>query len=265
MNKHLTEVRILLSNRSNQSVDLFSAASLAKTLEVTLKGVFLEEEDLICAAELTISKDISRWSAKEKEISSNSVQQAFRYQARHQQRELKKIAEQQKIKYGFDVVRGERNSWIIDEIKRNGLLFVSHQNVIRNSCNNLNYSFLNKSVVTLTTKAPVKVVFSGSKASKRALKIAVQIAQLSNRPLTVLLESKTFENELNLRKELNKYLEKQTKMKVNAEIFDTQNQAKTLSEELFMLIYPVDINDEAEFPRLLKLLHHLNSSLILVR
>ena len=213
----------------------------------------------------SISSDISRWSAKEKEISSDSVQQALRNHARHQQRELKKIAEQQKIKYGFDVVRGERNSWIIDEIKRNSLLFVSHQNLISNSCNNLNYSYLNKCVTTLTNITPVKVVFSGNKASKRALKIAVQIAQLSNRSLTVLIESKTFENELNLREQLNKYLEKQTRMKVNAEIFDTQNQAKTLSEALFMLIYPVDINDEAEFPRLLKLLNHLHSSLILVR
>ncbi len=269
MSKQLTEIRILLNNRSNQSDDLFSAASLAKILEVTLKGVYLEEEDLLCAAELTISSDISRWSAQEKAISSYSVQQTLRAHAKHQKRELKRIAEQEKVEYGFDVVRGERNSWIIDEIKRNKLLFVTHQNINRNSCNNHNYSFLNKSVTTFKTKDPVKVIFNGSNASIRALKIAIQITRFSHRSLTVLLDTDTFENEISLREQLNDHLvkhsDKYKDINVNAELINTKKQTASLSERLYMLIYPVEINEKNQFKQLNILLQSLQSPLILVR
>jgi len=268
MSNQPTVVRILLGNRLNQFDDLSSAARLAKTLKVSLQATYLEEEDLICAAELSISSDISRWSAKEKAISSDSVQQAFHSYAMHQKRDLKRAAEQEKIEFGFDVVRGERDSWIIDEIKRNSLLFVAHQNVNRNICNNFNYSFLNKSVTTFTTKDPVKVIFNGSNASIRALKIAIQVTGLSHRSLTVLLDTDTFENEINLREQLNKnldkYSDKHKKINVNAELMNTQEQAMCLAKHLYMLVYPVEINEENEIQQLNKLLQNLHSPLILV-
>jgi len=262
MSNQLTEVRVLLSNRINQNDDLLSAVTLAKTLKVSLQGTYLEEEDLMRAAELSISSDISRWSAKEKEINTDTVQQAFRSHAKHQKRELKKIAEQEEIEFGFDVVRGERNSWIIDEIKRNSLLFVTNQNVNINICNNLNYSFLSKNVAS---KYPVKVVFSGSITSIRALKIAIQISRLRDRSLTVLLDTDTFENEISLREQLNKYLDKHKEINVNAELINIQEQTKLLSEQLYMLVYPVEINEKNDFKHLNKLLQSLHSTLILVR
>jgi len=266
MNNRATAVRVLLSNRSNQSDDLLSAAALAKILKISLQGVYLEEEDLICAAKLSISSDISRWSAKEKEISGDSVQQTLRTQANHQKRELKRIAEQEKIDFGFDVVRGERISWIIEDIKRNSLLFVAHQNVNRNSCNNLNYSNLSKCVAI---KYPVKMVFNGSKASIKALKIATKISLLSHRSLTVLLDADTFEAEISLREQLNnhlnKVLAKYKNIKVIAELINTQEQSKSLSQKLYMLVYPVEINDNEELRHLHELLLHLHSPLILVR
>ena len=262
MSNQLTEVRMLLSNRINQNDDLLSAVTLAKTLKVSLQGTYLEEEDLMCAAELSISSDISRWSAKEKEISADTVQQAFRSHAKHQKRELKKIAEQEEIEFGFDVVRGERNSWIIEEIKRNNLLFVTHQNVNTNCCNNLNYSFLSENVAC---KDPVKVVFSGSNASKRALDIATKIASLGHRSLTVLLNTDTFENEISLREQLNNHLDKHKNINVNAELMNTQDQAKSLSQQLYMLVYPVEINAKNDFQQLKKLLQNLYSPLVLVR
>ena len=270
MSNQLTEVRMLLSNRINQNDDLLSAVTLAKTLKVSLQGTYLEEEDLMCAAELSISSDISRWSAKEKEISADTVQQAFRSHAKHQKRELKKIAEQEEIEFGFDVVRGERNSWIIEEIKRNSLLFVTHQNVNTNCCNNLNYSFLSENVAS---KDPVKVVFSGSNASKRALDIATKIASLGHRSLTVLLDTDRFVNEISLREQLNnhlykhldKHLDKHKNINVNAELMNTQDQAKSLSQQLYMLVYPVEINEKNDFQQLKKLLQNLYSPLVLVR
>ena len=259
MNNELTEVRVLLSNRSNQSDDLLSAATLAKILKATLQGVFLEEEDLICAAELSISSEISRWSAKEKEISSDSIQQTLRTHALHQKRQLKRIAEQEKIEYRFDVVRGERYAWILDEIKNHKVLFVSQQNIPRSKINHLNYSFLRQNTAV---KNPVTIVFTGSDASVKALEIAIQIALLEHRPITILLNADTFENEIILREQLNSYLSKHKNLKVNAELIKPHDQAKSLTQEFYMLVYPLE-NDDVKL--LSQLLHNLQNPLILVR
>ena len=258
MNNERTEVRVLLSNRSNQSDDLFSAVSLAKALKATLKGIFLEEEDLICAAELCISSDISRWSAKEKEISSDSVQRTLRTHAMHQKRQIKRMAEQEKIEYGFDVVRGERYAWILEEIKNHKILFVSQQNIPRSKINHLNYSFLNKNTAE---KDPVTIVFTGSDASIKALEVATQIALLKHRPITVLLNADTFENEIILREQLNSYFVKHKNLTVNAELIKPKDQAKSLTQEFYMLVYPLE-NDDVKL--LNQLLHNLQSPLILV-
>lgn len=259
MSNQLTEVRILLSNRSNHSDDLLSAASLAKTLEVRLKGFYLEEEDLIHAAELSISSHISAWSAKEKVITVDSVKKTFRTHANHQKQELKRIAEREEIEFEFDVVRGERNSWIFDDIKKNSLLFVTHQNVNKNCCNNFIYSFLNKNKAI---KDPVKVVFSSSKASMRALNIATKIALHSNKPLTVLMDTDTFEDEIVLREQINNNLDTHRKINVSAELIKNQNKVKALTKDLYMLVYPLDAN---ETTLLQKLLQGLRRPLILVK
>ena len=268
MNNELTVVKVLLSNRSNQSDDLLSAATLAKTLKATLEGIFLEEEDLICAAGLCISSDISRWSAKESEISSDSVQRTLRTNAMHQKRQLKRIAEQEKIEFGFDVVRGDRYAWIFEAIKSPKILFVTHQNVSSESFYHLNRSLFNKSVASHTSKDPVKVVFNGSNASIKALKIAIEVALLKHRSLTVLLDADTFDSEIKLREELNSYLSKHLEnhksINVNAERINTQDQAKSLSQEVHMLIYPIDTHANDEYQLLHKLLRNLQSPLILV-
>lgn len=263
MSNKLTEVKILLNDRLNQSDDLASAASLAKTLNLKLKGVFIEEENLIHAAELSISSEISRWSAKEKEMNSDSVKQLFRIHANRQQKDFQRIAEQENVEYEFDVVRGERNSWVVDDVKRKTLLFVTRQNVIRNNCNNLAYSFLNKSKATINAaQYPVKVVFNSSSTSMLALEVAIKIAQDNHRTLTVLIDTDTFEDEFIFREKINSYLETQRKIEVCAELINTQNKEKQLTQDLFTLIYPVD-SSKTQF--LQKLLQALDRPLVLLR
>ena len=65
-NKHRPGVQILLDNQRNQYESLLSAASLARQLKVELQGLFIEEENQIRAADLSFSREISLWSAKER-------------------------------------------------------------------------------------------------------------------------------------------------------------------------------------------------------
>ncbi|KAG1658084.1 Ribonuclease [Nymphon striatum] len=120
-NKSNRGIQVLLENQRNQLELLLTAAALARSSEVKLRGLFIEEENLIRAANLPMSREVSRWSAKERHITGDSVHRILNAHASRQQKELE------------------------------------------------------------------KAIFDGSDASKKALKIAVEIAEKNDKPLRVLL------------------------------------------------------------------------------
>jgi len=262
MRNEPNEMSVLLGNRMNLSDDLLSVVSLAKRLNVTLKGVFLEDENLLRASDLSISSDISFWSAKEKTIDRDSLQQSLRNHAAYLKQELRKIAKKEDIKFGFDVVRGQQKSWINEEIKINRILFVAHQKRYRNNHYDLNYRYLNRNVLS---KEPIKVVFTDSKASMKALEIAIQIGLESGRSVEVLLDAETFENEFKQRECINVYLERYRNSNVNIELTRLKEHENALYQNLYMLVYPIELKTAEGLKQLPTMLKLLNSPLMLVR
>lgn len=173
------EVQVLLDGQKNQYALLLSAASLARALNVRLQGFFIEEESLVRAADLSFSREISCWSARERQISGESVHRILRMHARHKKQELERVAHQEKIEYSFEVVHGERVRWIKENISPVKIVFFGGHRLTSEPFRSFRYC---REILP-----PLITVFDGSAASERALQIAVQIADYHKKSLTIIL------------------------------------------------------------------------------
>ncbi|GAA0422843.1 universal stress protein [Cocleimonas flava] len=251
-------VKILLENQKNQIESLLSAASLAKNLNVQLQGLLIEEENLIRAADLSLSCEVSLWSAEERHINSESIHRTMRAHARHQKKELEKVAAQKNIEYSFVVIRGEKDNWIKENIRSSDILFIGGYQLKETSFEAFKYC----------TKAtpPLIALFNGSVASENALKIALKIAKKDKSSVQILLLADDFSAEEFQRNQLNTLLKNHADIAVTVESISKQHIASTLRRKpIKMLIAPADFAlDQGQEP-LVKLLHQLLCPVVLVK
>lgn len=193
------EVKVLLDGQKNQYELLLSAASLARALNVRLQGFFIEEESLMRAADLSFSREISCWSAKERKISGESVHRILRMHARHKKQELEKVASQERIDYSFEIIHGKRARWIKENISPVKIVFFGGHKLTSEPFRSFRYG---KKVIP-----PLITVFDGSAASERAFKIAVQIADYNKKSLTVILVANDIPETLRMKIKINHLLE----------------------------------------------------------
>lgn len=178
-NNHPAIVRILLDNQSNQLETIASAAALARQLQSSLQGVFLADDVLFQVAGLPFAQEISRWSAQESPITLNGLERTLRARAKHLQKELEYAAKQAQIPYSFQYIRGERMHWILESQSSADFLFVS----------NIKPSPKLPQTLMLQSQ-PIQLIYSATEASERALKMALQLANQTFRPLSILIISK---------------------------------------------------------------------------
>ena len=251
------EVRVLLDNQRNQFDLLCSAAALARKMKVRLQGLFIEEENLLRAADLSLSREISLWSAQERHINGESIQRMLRANARYKQKELEKVAREGKVEYTFEVIRGERTRWIRESVNTSGVLFIGGKNQALKRYQHLKYCSWDK--------APLQIIYSGSPASERALKTAVQIAELNKRPLLVLTTAEV-SDEIFLRKQISLLLKKRHVTTVTIEKNTNGDVYNALRKQpIHMLILPSDIEWTHDPEQLESLLRQAHCPVILVR
>ena len=257
-NEQTPEIRILLDSKTNQVDFLYSAVSLARQMQVDLQGMFIEEENLLRAADLSISREISLRSAQEREISGEAMQRTLRSYALNKKNELEKIAHKESIECSFQVIRGERMHWILGSNKRTDILFVDAKNDTRKTYQNLQYCRID---VT-----PLKLLYSGSKASQRALTIAFKLALISKKPLLILNIGDAINTESVLSEKIQLLLNSYPDITVNVESFNNvQVSALLYKLQAYMLIYPSDIEWLDKGKHLESLLKRAQYPVVLVR
>jgi len=233
-NKQTPEIRILLNSKTNQVDFLYSAVSLARQMHVGLQGMFIEEENLLRAADLPISREVSLRSAHEREISGETMQRSLRSYALNKKNALEKLAQKESIESSFQVIRGERMHWILGSNKRTDILFIDAKNDTHKTYQNLQYCRIDA--------APLKLLYNGSIASQRALKIAFKLAQISKKPLLILNMGDAINTESELSEKIQLLLNSYPDIAVNVESINNE-QVSVLLRKLhaFMFIYPRDI------------------------
>lgn len=232
-NEMVKGICILLDDQRDKAGLLDAAATLAAHMKVELQGLFIEEDDLIRAADLSISRDISRWSAQENVINRKNILCVLRIKARQKQQELETIAHQKHIKCSFQTVRAERVSWILNSANTSDVIFIPKRTVAE-SRQNFNY--------TKHVKDPLYVLYNGSRASQKALEISSKITQVSKTQLIVLLLTDKATDEVKLIEQVDKALVNSPTatstfvIKDKDEISEIQRQSS-----VSMLIVPSDI------------------------
>ena len=258
MNEPTGNICILLDNQRDQFDFLTSAAALTRQMKARLQGLFIEEEDLIRAADLSFSREISRWSAQERHLTSEGINRILRTSARHSKKVLEKVAQEEKIECSFQVIRGERISWIKESVNTSDILFIGGKLSALKSYQH--HKFGTRSI------NPLQVIYTGTPASQRALEIAVQIAKLGNRPLVILTIVDEITNELSLRKQINTALINYPAFDTSIKIIKTEQLIEALRKlRIFMLVFPSDIEwiqEENHFDDLLRI---TNCPIALVR
>lgn len=256
-NKRNIGVQILLDSQKNQFESLLSAASLARKLEVQLQGLFIEEDNLIRAADLPLSREVSLWSAEERQITGESVHRILRAHARHQQKELERVATAKEIEFTFKVIRGEKNNWIKENINSSNILFVGGHDLTPKPFQSLKYC----SDVT----PPLISLFDGSSASEHAFKIALQIAEKNNKYLRVLLLANDSSTEELLETQLNIQMRNHSNISVSVESISKHDVISSLHKQrINMLIAPSDIEWAQDDERFEMLIYQINYPIVLV-
>jgi len=190
MNEVTQKIWILLDSQRDQFDLLTTAATLASQMKAHIQGLFIEEENLIRAADLSLSSEISFLTAQEHQITSKSVLRLLRTKACQKQKELENITQQKGVVCSFQTIRGERIPWILENKNTTDILFIPRREMIFNHGNSLKQHNL--------VKGPLLVLYDGSSASQRALKIASTLSKASARPIIALLviDTKISETEL---------------------------------------------------------------------
>ncbi len=231
------EVWVLLDNQRFHADLLANAAALARLMKATLQGLFIEEENLMRAAELSISREISSWSAQENEITAEIIQRTLNTNARHNKQQLETVARDYNIQCSFQVVQGERLSWIHENVKKSRILFIAGKKIPANYYQHLHYCNF--------SKAPVVQLYNGSDASERALKIALQMSELTHSPLVILILAVETADNLALTTQVNESLKGEAKAAVSIQYANNEQLLVSLhSLRASMLVYPDDIKLE---------------------
>jgi nucleotide-binding universal stress UspA family protein len=176
------------------------AADLARCFESPLTGLYVEDEDVMSFAELSIGREISVTGARVRDLTRQRLQRHFQNQASQVRRTLKLVAAARQISYSFDVLHGHLELEIRKASEKMDLLAIAPklgaiqrprgQELQRRLMESSAQGFL---LVPDMSKAahvgPVATIYTGTRASERAVRMAMGIAQGLRRQVIVALVS----------------------------------------------------------------------------
>jgi len=251
-------VQILLDNQKNQAESLISAAALARVLKVQLQGLFIEEESWLRAADLHISREVSRWTAQERYITSDRVERILRLHARQSQEVLESTALKEKVDYSFQVIRGEKINWLKENMDASEILFLGGHEYKTKSYQS--YKYCRELII------PMVVLFDGSEAAEKALELAIQIAEKNDKSLLILflltdlLTGKMQKNQLDER------LKNHPTIMISVEYIESNHVFAMLRRrKINLLIMSANMEWVQDNERLSQLIYQLNYPTLLIK
>ena len=197
--EELTIRRILIGlDTSHHSLAaLRAAAELASALEAELHGLFVEDVNLLRAAELKVVRELQFPFATRGRLSPERMKRQLRAQAQQARQALSSVCRLHEIDWSFQVVRGEVSATVLQEATKADLLCVGRASRPVLHCSRVGSTAeaaatgAPRSVLLVSRDAgihpPVVVLYEGLPEKKRPLFLASQLAEHVGGLLSILV------------------------------------------------------------------------------
>jgi nucleotide-binding universal stress UspA family protein len=220
-NDELVFRRILVAlDASHHSLAALEAAvELAAGMKAELRGLYVEDVHLLRVADSPATRQVHYPYVSGARLDSQRMERQLRAQASQAQRALATACESRKVKWSFQIARGEVAHEVVAAAEEADMLIlgkVSRPLIrrIRLGSTALAAAVQAPCCVLLLqrdedVKPPVLVTYDGSPIAHRALKIAARLARGNGGYLAVLIVADTPDEEYRLQAEMADWLRRQ--------------------------------------------------------
>jgi len=196
----------------NRSI-LRAATTLAVNLDAKLNALFVEDINLLRLAELPFAREVVYGSPTGRQINVADMERSLHSQMIRLRTLVEAISQQSKMNIAFDVLRGDVASVVCSASEQTDLLVIGkNTQQLRHSqkVGSITQTILSSASCNLmvlqhgaTIERPVAVLFTGSKASHRALQLAIQLVEQDHENLTVIYPASSDKEYKHLKQEVN--------------------------------------------------------------
>jgi nucleotide-binding universal stress UspA family protein len=177
---------------ASESLDLFAldaVTRLAASLHAEIAGIFVEDINLIRLAGLPVARAVSRSGAPQT-LDVAEMERQLRTQAETVRVKFASLAERAGVRWSFAISRGSLAGEIVRAAGEGDIVVVGlTRRAVLAETMALGPA-RRRGVEPELQRRPIAVVFTGSAASQRALRLATTLSDTLAQPLTILLVAK---------------------------------------------------------------------------
>jgi nucleotide-binding universal stress UspA family protein len=174
---------------------LIQAAELAAELGAELRGIFVEDAEMVRVASLPPTREIARSTAQVREFDPRRVELAWKVQASQLRERVQQEAEPRRVTWSFHVVRGRVSEEVRAAAREADIVLLgSHGQGPRMHPGSTACAVAAGATKTVWlmprrrgSGTAVSVVYDGTQGGELALQTAVSLAQRRKVPLEVLM------------------------------------------------------------------------------
>jgi len=194
---------------------LQAATTLAINLDAELNALFVEDINLLRLAELPFAREVVYGSPTGRQINVADMERSLHTQTVRLRSLVETIAQQNQIKISLDVLRGDVASIVCSASEQSDLLVIGKntqrlkQSLKVGSIAQTILSSASCNLMVLqhgaTIERSVAVFFTGSKASQKALQLAIQLVEQDHKNLNVVYPASSAEEYAKLKQEVDAF------------------------------------------------------------
>lgn len=191
-------ILIALDASPHSEAALNEAVQLAAHFEAELRGLFVEDVNLLRSADLPMAREVRSFVLPARAMNRGRIRHQLRRQAERAQQLIQSASRHADIEYSFDVIRGRVTRTLLEAAANADLIALGKTSSDRSSRRKLGSTAqrvlreASQSVLVLREAArpnqSVMVYYDGTDAAESALKLAVALTRMHpSRSLRVLL------------------------------------------------------------------------------
>lgn len=273
----IRRILVAIDSSSHSLAALEAAAELATRFEAELHGLFVEDENLLRAADLSFVEEQAPFSAHRRHIERQQLQRELRILARRLERAFFTLVERENLQGAFRVAHGAVVAELLAAAAEADLLIVGKAGqspVLHRRLGSTTRTALSAAPCATivvhgrsSLQPPVVVVYDGSPIAQRALAAAATLRAHADDPLTILLLATDLAALDRLREEVDGWLE-QAHIPADIRVLAATTAAALAhtvrAQQCGMLVLPAAaelLEDEA----VLRLLDEIEVPVVLIR